>query len=133
MCWFKKRSESRTLKEIELQEFVRDTLVQIIHGVDQAKKEIKDTTNNAEIAPVGLSFTHGQESRTFKSGKGFVHEVEFDVAITKSETKDKKAELSVISGIVGAGFNFGKGGQSHSLSRIKFSVPILFPSESEQK
>jgi len=110
---------------MKLQDFVSETLEQIIHGVKEAQGEAKK--DGATISPDShLSYDN---KRYLFYGGGLVEHVEFDVAVTTSEGKETKAGL----GIFVVGIGVGAGGKSDassvSVSRIKFSVPVALPTQ----
>ena len=55
--------------------------------------------------------------------------LEFDVAVSASEGKEAKAGTGVWAGAVGVGTQAKLQDGSLSVSRIKFSVPVLFPEQ----
>jgi hypothetical protein len=99
---------------MDVKEFVRETLRQIVEGVREAKNE---TTDKCQIAPVANTR----------------EKVEFDIAVTVDEgqTKEKGAGVSVWA------LKAGTAGQStistNTVHRIKVSVVIDFESEAEQE
>ena len=98
---------------MDVKEFVKETLQQIVEGVREAKNE---TADNCQIAPVG-------DQR---------EKVEFDIAVTAEDEKSsgKGAGLSVFH------FRAGIDGQTSAstsiVHRIKFSVGVDFESKEEQ-
>ena len=132
------RNDEETL---ELSEFIREALVEIVQGVEKARADIEDLETNAEICPTGLRFEKGHSPGPFKSGRGFVQEVEFDVAITVSRGRagggTGKASLNIgvpalkwLAGAEAEGDLTLEGKQERSqVNRITFKVPLLLPSE----
>lgn len=106
---------------MQLDEFVKTSLEQLIGGVAEAQKSATDS--GATINP-GF--------RTPKSGEvasngSVIREVEFDVVVTVSEETGSKAGLRVGLAGIGAGLE-GKSGRGESaVSRIRFSVPVVLP------
>ncbi len=92
---------------MELDEFVRKTIEQVISGVAHARYHA--IANNAHL-PGGL-----------------INSIEFDVAVTVTEGSETKAG----AGITVAGIGIGGHGKTEltntSVSRIKFSVPVRLP------
>jgi len=114
---------------VELREFVNQVLSEIVLGVDDAQEAIKDTTG--EISPTGLRFSKPQGPPVvFKPGRGLVQQVEFDIAVTTKKTSGGQAKAGIF---VAQLFNLGAEGDISSekerLNRIKFTIPILLPSE----
>jgi len=115
-------------RQIELKEFIHQALVQIITGVKDAQDDIKGT--NAKISPTGLLFTREGDSRViYKPGRGIVQIAEFDVVLTTSKDAEGKAKIGVILGDLGLGIRGLIKRKKESVNRVKFTVPILLPSE----
>ncbi|QTN32532.1 hypothetical protein HZ994_09385 [Akkermansiaceae bacterium] len=101
---------------MELDEFVRATLTQIINGVDLAKKDHPDRIA-VRVGRGGQEIV-GKGVHVGQYGVGFL--VDFDVEVTAATKGGGKLSI----GMAG----FGGGGEaskesSHS-NRIRFSVPI---------
>ena len=110
---------------MELQDFFKNALTQIIAGVAEAREVVKD-----HDAKVGSDFVHGNTSQfgMFRDGRGRTGtNVEFDILLTKSDTKDTKGGIGVFMGTVNLGSQGASHGETGNHSRIKFSVPIVLP------
>jgi hypothetical protein len=114
---------------MNLRDFVKQAIVEIIEGVADANSEIGQdcvdpsphmTTQPQELAKQG--YFNGQNHRLVQS-------VDFDVAVTATEGTETKGGI----GIFVAGFGVGTQGSSNqassSLSRIRFKIPISFKSQ----
>jgi hypothetical protein len=111
---------------MELKEFVTESLMQIVEGIADAQKRLKDSGSEAIIntnmtaTDVGHVVTGGRRRP--------VEFVEFDVAVVANEGTEMKGGmgLTVASLLkIEAG---AKGNQSTgSESRIKFKVPMSYP------
>jgi hypothetical protein len=104
---------------MDLDEFVRATLTQIINGVESAKKDHPE-----RIAVRAFrSTTHPSGSVAISANRlGFL--VDFDVEVTASTKGGGKLSVGVAS------LGFGGGGEASKESthsnRIRFSVPINY-------
>lgn len=113
---------------MDLEQFVSISLGQIIRGIAKAQEEAKDT--NAWINPGGSGFPqHGPSVSTggMYSPSVYIRDVEFDVAVTATHSKggDAAAALRVWAIELGAK---GRAVAEHSAaSRIKFSIPVVWP------
>ena len=102
---------------MKLQDFVSETLKEIIAGVKDVKSFA--SSQGAEVNP------------SIGSRKNFslIKDVEFDVAVTSTEESESKKG----AGILVAGFGIGIKGKSDLLSstvsRIKFSIPVILPTK----
>lgn len=112
---------------MDLQQFISQTLVQIVSGVKDAQKETNDT--GAKINPS----IHSSEASMAKHGilSSSMHEVahivEFDVALTVVEGTGTKGGIGVFAGAVTLGSSGQSKAENTSVSRVKFSVPVSLP------
>jgi hypothetical protein len=103
-----------------LQEFVRDSLLQIKNGVDEAKQKNK----NIGMAVEALGKQEAS-CRTADRRVGFL--VDFDVAVTVSEKTGNEAGAGIlVASLLNAGGKKSTDSEHSSVSRICFSVPIVF-------
>lgn len=118
---------------MELKDFVKETIVQIVEGIDQANATL--TGNSAFIASTNLSTNRALTSTVDKERiHHYVSNIEFDVAINvqNSETKAGGAGLEILS-VLNVGGKGSSENTSSSTSRIKFSLPLALPTEPENK
>jgi hypothetical protein len=115
---------------IELQQFVQQTLIDVLHGVRNASH---DPAFGKLVAPSAVDGNvRGLEgSGVFVSLAGAGTVVKFDVAVT-AETSDAlkgggavKVAVLQLSASVGAGAETGS--KDTAVTRIQFAVPILLP------
>jgi len=119
---------------MNLEEFVKVSLEQIISGVKKAQESTKlpdkhsseaDLINpaimySADSAPKGKYFATMQ--------RNLVHFVEFDVAVSADNTTEAKGGFSLkVAGLGGVEAGAGGSETSSSISRVKFSVPLQLP------
>ena len=111
---------------MELQEFVTQTLVQIVAGVKQAQVDAKKlgsevnphlTAPAAELGQHGFLWTGGPAAQV----------VQYDVALTVLEGTGTKGGIGVFAGAVTLGSSGQSKNESTSVSRVKFSVPLTLP------
>lgn len=114
--------------QLQLKDFVVQSLTEIIEGVNEAQKLTKK--NRAIINPNisgssaegGFYEVEGEPNKYYQ-----VQMFDFDMAITLSKSKEAKGIIVVVSGILTGGAQGTTKGESSELSRIKFSVPVVFP------
>jgi len=121
---------------MELKDFVKETLIQIIKGVKDAQIEVQKAGGMVNptlrvLADKGASAAVlGQPSG--EHGGNYVFLVDFDVAVIVEEGKETKGGIGVVTGI----FSLGSQGKSDQIasntSRIQFKVPILLPQQKAQ-
>ncbi|MCJ8286612.1 trypco2 family protein [Halomonas sp.] len=118
---------------MELKDFIRETLVQVAQGIEEASSELQDST--ALVNPRNVSINTSENGRhygVFSEDKApspirYVEEIAFDVAVHATEGTEASAKAGISVGSVGIG---GKGSSSEtksSASRIQFRVPMVMP------
>ena len=115
---------------MDLKEFVKQTLCQIVEGVKEAQSHL--AAHGGEVSP-NLSRMAGNvidRIGLIHSANGStVQMVTFDVALTATEGTGTKGGIGVVTGM----FNLGSSGESKaensSLSRVKFGVPLSLPTK----
>jgi hypothetical protein len=111
---------------MELKDFVSESIKQITDGVNEAK--LHADQNNASVNPQrwGWNSSNVQVKYDKKTGAA-IETIEFDVAVTATDGTATKGGIGVFMGAV----NLGSQGQSEnsnsSVSRLKFSIPIILP------
>lgn len=104
---------------MKLEEFVAQSLTDVLRGVCSAQ-------NTAETMTIGASSRSAIKQLLpglMQDAQGALYTtVDFDIAVTVAHNGAGQASVDVM------GFKAGGGGgtQHHTVSRIKFSVPIRF-------
>lgn len=111
---------------MNLEDFVSETLKQIINGVQKAQEFAQ--AKNACINPVSARMTTSQQIQHYDSNTGVpLQNIEFDVGITVTDTNTKQDGSTTSIGSVTVSPQGASESKNSSISRIKFSVPILLP------
>ena len=100
-----------------LQDFVKETLVQIANGAKEASEEVLKA--GGVVNPVNSGFI----PNVGKNGTS----VQFDVALATSEEQSKSGKFGVVVFDIGMGVKGGAKTDTTSTSRVAFSVPLLLP------
>lgn len=112
-----------------LEEFVSETLKQIMSGVKAAQEPI--TEMGATVNPLGIIDPRSTDSRPkqpFVPQKGILHSVDFDVALTVAKGKKAKGGFAVVvAGFLGGGAHAQTEKSERIVSRVRFSVPVTYP------
>ena len=111
---------------MDIKDFVENTLLQIVQGVNSANEKLKDTgaiVSSKNVIPL-------REGTTYNTSTGdLVNLIEFNIAVTVNEKDTANGGM----GIKIAGINIGGGLQSElanqSISKIKFSIPLTLKSQ----
>ena len=118
---------------MKLKDFVAETLKEIIDGVIDAQSHYED--KGGKIAS-GISYA-GATANAVGVWNTDTHApaqvVEFDVAVTATEGTETKGGIGVFVGAIGLGSHGKSESSNSSVSRIKFSVPILLPDRYPKK
>jgi hypothetical protein len=117
---------------VELQEFIATSLTQIVNGVLEAQRAVRDS--GALVSPQ-MRATHSTESIGPAEGHGGqpVFRVEFDVAVTAMSGQGSKAGIGVMVGSLGLGAKGHSESTSNRDSRLRFSIPLLLPLQQSEK
>lgn len=112
---------------MELKEFIKETLVQLVEGVKDAQKETSDS--GAVIVPDGIRTSNISEYYMVAIEKVAVpvYHVDFEVALTHSDGKEDKGGIGVWFGSVGVGGQVKTDGNEVSATNVKFRIPIILP------
>lgn len=119
---------------MNLQNFVTESIVQIVRGIEAASEALKDSTavvSPKNVQPSDTERTHlfGYliEPESHSTYRTAVQRIDFDVAVYAEEGTETKGGIGLMVGTIGLGSQ-GKSDKSHSSeSRIKFAVPIILP------
>jgi hypothetical protein len=108
---------------MDLEMFIAETLRQIVKGIKMAQEH--DDCKGAQINPTGK----GWDISTKKSFPvdPASRQIEFDVAVTVTEGSEKKGGIGVFTGVLGISGQANSNTANSSVSRIKFSVPVILP------
>ena len=118
---------------MDLKDFIRETLVQIVTGVRASQQEIQEMGGFASPSVSTMSTTDSPHfGRIGRDQHAFL--VTFDITVVVSEEKgtDAKAKLEVASLL-----KLGAGGESSSsnvaTNKISFTVPLALPVDEKSK
>lgn len=118
-----------------LQEFVQETITQLVEGLVEAQKKVKGKgciiipneiwTPDATSQPMIFTSPRNKDN----SGR-YVSMIEFDVAITVDNKEGLDGKLKVkVAGILDVGGGGEMAKTDTTTSRIKFKVPVALPTE----
>lgn len=135
--WFKQKKHSTTPPSsqtpMDLEEFVKASLTGIMSGIRDAQKKYEG--GNSAYDPIICPAWAPPTSDVGGSSKGHadrIHELEFDLAVTITESSSAKFNgaakanvIGVYSGELGAAAE--SAGTQSTISRIRFKVPVRYP------
>lgn len=109
---------------VELEVFVSQAIRQILDGVKQAADHAASFDNKYGEVQVG----YGDMKQEYKSFHQYNTSIDFDIMVTSTVDKSDKTGVKIKIGIVDFGLGGGKDHSDGNTNRIKFSVPISYPS-----
>ncbi len=100
---------------MELKEFIEQSVSDIVDATQKLKQKYNLHPNNKchVIAAYKVS------SLDYNS-----HAIDFDIAVTSSESGTAKGESKIGISVLGANINGERGYNNEHISRIKFSIPF---------
>ena len=114
---------------MELKEFIKDTLVQISKGIEEAKIELGQENKGKTIINPARHSGNINVNVSSEQGKDIINrieEIEFDIAVIVEQKSEGKAGIGVLASIITAGASKSTGDINSETHRIKFKVPIKF-------
>ena len=118
---------------MDLKDFVKESLVQISYGINDANSEISGT--GAIINPLNVIVNSensqaygrtGQPHSTHENSR-VVERVEFDVAVVAEQGEQTNGGIKLAIATIGLGVGGQSDKSNRSESRIKFTIPVVFP------
>ncbi len=109
---------------MELKDFIKETVTQIVDGVVEAQAAIGQ--HGAEINPKKVQFKEAGQLNYHNSGKPQM--VEFDVGLTSIQKTGSAEGIGVFLGSISLGKKNDQGTEHAAVSRIRFSLPLVLPS-----
>jgi hypothetical protein len=109
---------------MKLESFVEETIKQIINGVIGSQNSTKET--DAIICP---NITYPAKNSVIAGIGDVVQMIDFDIAVSTTEGKGTSGGVGVFVGPVILGSKGKSESSNVSVNRIKFSVPIIFPTQ----
>ena len=109
---------------MELKDFVQTTIEQIVEGVSEAQKSV--TKLNATINPSKMEYYEKGSTNIYNHPLPQI--VEFDIALESISKSGGTEGIGVFLGSINLGKKNDKSAENTSLSKVKFTVPLVLPS-----
>ena len=109
---------------MQLEQFVEDSLTQLMAGVKNAQRKADEF--GATINP-RLTGATSASTGTHYHNKRLVVEVAFDVALTSETGEAARGGIGVLLGAINVGGGYDEKATQGTVSRIQFTVPLVFP------
>jgi len=110
--------------KMDLQEFISEALMQVCNGI----KDAQDKTSKKEIEENVKDYFEAYIVPYNPIEKSALYKVDFDITIGLQKKTNKKLGISVISSDLGFGFAKNKDNINSVTSRMKFTIPVIYPS-----
>ena len=107
---------------MEIQDFIRSVLVQLVRGVETAQQELKDS--KATINPLGIRAQLALEQN--KAAPDFTN-VEFELAVEVKSSGEQAGGVGIQVAVFKMGAEGKKMEAESHVSRLRFSVPVHLP------
>jgi hypothetical protein len=109
---------------MELKEFVRETLEQIVEGAAMAQESIK--ARGGIVNPSNLSFQKDGQRNNYDHA--MPQEVVFDVGLTSTDKSGSAEGIGVFLGSISLGKKNETGAEQVAVTKVKFTVSLVLPS-----
>ncbi len=103
---------------MELRQFVKNALVDIIGAVTDAQQEV----TSGEVVPEANTYL-----KTIDTGITQLQPVEFEVAVTTESSTGSEAKLNVVAAFVGGGIKGHSGSDTGHVAKLRFRIPVMLP------
>jgi hypothetical protein len=115
--------------EIELKDFISESLKQIVDGVLAAQEYAKD--KKAQIMPGNIQIAINNkiaDGFMYTSGDGVANLIEFDIAVSASEAAQTKSGAGgALVTVLSASVQGQSEASRATVSRIRFTLPVVLP------
>lgn len=107
---------------MELKEFVKESIKNIMDGVSEAQKEVGGGKVASRFPGGSLSW--------YESGLSNRQLIDFEVSVNAVEKEGSEAKLNVVAAVVGGGVKGDSSTASSHTAKLQFKVPVEFPESS---
>ena len=108
---------------MELKDFVKATLEQIVEGAALAQESIKE--KGGIVNPSNMSYQKEGAWNTYNHS--MPQEVVFDVGLTSTDKSGSTEGIGVFLGSINLGKKNDTGVEQTAISKVKFTVPLVLP------
>jgi hypothetical protein len=108
---------------MELKDFVKVTLEQIVEGVVSAQESV--AAKGASVNPIDIEYTKDGQYNSFEHA--VPQDVVFDVGLTSTDSSGSSEGIGVFLGSINLGKKNNSGSESVSVTKVRFVVPLVLP------
>ncbi|MCB4749030.1 MAG: hypothetical protein LGB78_09860 [Sulfurovum sp.] len=109
---------------MELRNFIKETLKDVLGGINDAQKEIED----GEIAPL----LNEDSWRGLETGLTRYQAIDFEVSVNAVEKEGNEAKLNVVAAVIGGGISGESSNSAEHTAKLNFKIPVRFPVHNKQ-
>ena len=112
---------------MDLKEFTKETLVQIVQGVKEANEQLVQYNANVPKKTIRVS-----ENNVFvneDNAQANAIEIDFDVAVTATETDGTRGGGGIrVAQLLFGGIEASNSTENQFISRVKYTIPLVLDS-----
>lgn len=116
---------------MELKDFIREALVQVVTGVEEAREELKG--KGVLINPLVFGDKRVFHQNGGEHGGRQTQSLEFNIAVTTESKEGKKTGLGVVAGFLSAGIGGSNESGAINFNSLKFSIPFSLAGDKDTK
>lgn len=112
---------------MKLEDFVTNTLKQIINGVKNAQEFAK--VNDAKVNPSNIHIVGQSSALTYWDNYNSIagQAIEFDISVTTHDEGQREGKAGVFVAFLKAGVSGKESTENIATNRIKFTIPVFLP------
>ena len=111
---------------MEIKDFISNTIEQVSEGIRDAQSKCR--TYGTVVNPMIGDGSQGDYYIPFRPDEKWqVQTLDMDIAVSVTETSGNEKGGKIGISAIGAGMNIQKGASMASESRIRFAIPICWP------
>jgi len=109
---------------MDLKDFIKQTLEQIVEGVTEAQSSVQK--HGANINPTNFSYT--KDGHHNHSKFSLPQDVIFDIGLTSAEKNGASEGIGVFLGTINLGKKAETSAEEIAVTKVRFSIPLALPS-----
>jgi len=103
---------------MNLRDFIREALTDIVGAVEDAQNAIKNGTIVPEVS---------DNFKCVETGISNFQPIEFEVSVITDEKSGSEAKLSVVAAVVGGNIKGQSNTSSGHVAKLRFKIPVSLP------
>lgn len=109
---------------MELRNFIKETLKDVLGGIQDAQKEIEQ----GQIVPA----LNEKGWKGLETGLTSYQIIDFEVSVNAVEKEGSEAKLNVVAGFIGGGVAGNSTNSEGHTAKLNFKIPVRFPTDETQ-